>query len=116
MLTDRGKQLQAFFDELTVHLARWDNRHAGQADAGARRAADDAVASITALTRALHKLRRELVGEARRTGDATAARRSALPHRFRGYDGYDGYDGYGGYDGYEIDDNDVVDDQAEQAM
>ena len=59
-------------------LAAWAARDDPAAGPGARRAASEAVAVADDMLAALHKIRQQLVSEARRFDDAALARADAL--------------------------------------
>jgi hypothetical protein len=73
--------LRNHVDDLGAWLAIWEAR--AEPDSHARRCASDAVDAIDAALRELHQIRQRLVGEIRKSDDASAARADALLARTR---------------------------------
>ncbi len=73
---DNLSALRNGVEDLTVALAIWENR--SEPDANARRAANTAMDAVDGMLTELHEVRARLIGEIRRSDDATAARVDAL--------------------------------------
>jgi hypothetical protein len=63
---------------LSGALATWATRHDNKAEPDVRESANTAMAAIDAMLAGLHEARRVLVGEIRRSDDATDARVDAM--------------------------------------
>lgn len=68
--------LRNHVDDLGAWLAIWEAR--AEPDAHARRCASDAVDAIDGTLRELHQIRQRLVGDIRKSDDASAVRVDAL--------------------------------------